>query len=50
MKIIESLQGVTLKSLAGLVLVTIVVVAAAPKLISMVCDVLGVVAHGLGAK
>ncbi len=50
MKLIESLQGVSVRSLAGLVIVTIIVVAAAPKLIDIAMGVLGVVGHALGAK
>lgn len=50
MKILESFQGVTLKSLLGLALVTIVVVAAAPKLIHVFTSVLGVVGDALGGK
>jgi hypothetical protein len=50
MKIIEQFQGVTFRSLAGLAIVTIIVVAAAPKLIHIGVAVLGIVADALGGK
>ena len=50
MQIVEQLKGANVKSIMGLVLVTIVVVAAAPKLLGMVMGFLGVIGHALGTS